>query len=302
MTMSKLTRGFETSDAKDLDQRNADRMQSLNRELEANEMAGTNDRIDRSFDRQDANPPQGDWAALEPLAVEAPNTSIEQRDAVAGSGATRTIAYDPGLAAAFGPAAKLAERYAENNPDAAAKKIWSQGRSKLGREAKALRKDGHEIQEIGGHPVHHRVWPKEEHRQHLLNAEMLIICDPAPQEGIGSGAPAHQQLHETYGVGGTTSQARIYREMAWGDIGDPASEQLMRMESFHNPRDRVPSFHENREDWDPLAEVARHLREAIDEYGAEAFGYQERVFDQQPATDADTEGMAPDRDDKTNGK
>ena len=101
-------------------------------------------------------------------------------------------------------------------------------------------KAGHDIPDIKGQPIHHRVWPKEDYRQHLLNPEMLIVCEPQVLPDIGSGAAAHIQMHEVYGKHDPDDGSAIYREMQWGDIGDPGAIQIMRMQAFKNPNDRVP--------------------------------------------------------------
>jgi hypothetical protein len=192
------------------------------------------------LDRQDGARPSSDGTAPNSLEVETTDARLEQLRDVLTTGAVRTIAYDRELAAGHEHAVVTGERYAENHPDAKGRKIFNSYRGALGRRA-----------DIHGTSIHHRGFPMEEHREDVTNAEKLDVCDVQELPGVGSGHPAHEQLHEVYGGKNLYDTRDKFGKMAWGDEPEPAGSQLARMEVFENPNHYVP-----------LDEVVDRLREA----------------------------------------
>lgn len=161
---------------------------------------------------------------------------MQLRD-VLNTGAVRTIAYDPELAAAHAPAKEAAERFEASHPNAPGRAVFNRYRSVLGREV-----------DIDRQPVHHRGFPMSEHREDITNPEKLDVTRPGNlrltcgknSQPVGSGRPAHEQLHEAYGGETLQDTKRKYETMAWGDEPEPAGSQLARWQAFQHPHAVVP--------------------------------------------------------------
>ncbi len=248
------------------------------------------------FDHHDGKPAPTGWGDVEPIEVGVPQAPKRQLNELVASGEVGTIAYDPALVAAFGPAREAGLRYAEERIDATAPRIWREARKEFGEAIERLRDQGHAAPETAGHPIHHLVFPKSEHPQHVLNPEMLILCPPDAMPGTGDGETAHEQFHEVYGVEGDNK-----RKMAWGDIGDPGVQQIMRDNAFRNPKDRAPYLEIENADratsYDPLGRVGELVRKAEEEFAGQ-LGYLEKHFERAIALDTETTGLSPTKGDR----
>lgn len=169
--------------------------------------------------------------------VRTTDARLGQLRAVLDTGAVRPIACDAELAAAHATAVAGVE--ASGRADGVPRKAFNSYRQRLGR-----------LVDIAGEPVHHRGFPMRDHAADVLNAEKLDVTAKG-RLPAGSGAPAHEQLHEVYGGRGLTDKRDKYKAMAWGDLPEPAGSQLARWQAFENPRARVP-----------LDEVAERIAQA----------------------------------------
>jgi DNA polymerase III subunit epsilon len=277
-----------------IEKHNAGALKSLDAAL-APAAAETGRKLDAYFDHHDGKPAPLGWADVELLHVEFqkrkvdpvdPNdpgktlTRAEQLERVLDKGNTSTIAYDPALTAAFGPAREKG-LLAQQDSDATGAEIWKGSRGKFGGEIKQLRKEGHDIPDITGCEVHHLAFTKPEYPQHLVNPEMLRLCRPEKLPGVGSEEDAHTQFHQIDGV-----EWNPDGEMACGHIDDPAMEQVMRARAFRATSDKVP-----------LQEVAKAIRRSEAEYG-DKLGYDEKHFERTVALDTETTGFSPAKGDK----